>query len=116
MSHERGSANSRRCDPPVAVIWKNSRLFFAVRSLTKTISLPFGEKDGSASSAGLSVSRTWPEPSAFIAQMSRLPASSRSESKTIVRPFGDQLGFSPPMFGALVSCVWLLPSAFITHT
>ena len=48
--------------------------------------------------------------------MSRFPAASRSESKTIVRPFGDQLGFSPPMFAAFVSCVWPVPSAFITHT
>jgi hypothetical protein len=43
MSHERGSAHRRRCEPPAAVIWKNTRLFFAVRSLTKTINLPLGE-------------------------------------------------------------------------
>ncbi len=50
-------ASSRRCEPPLAVIRKNSRLSLAVRSLTKTIEFPSGEKDGSASSAGLFVSR-----------------------------------------------------------
>ena len=73
MSQYCGLANSRRCEPPVAVIRKNSRLSLAVRSLTKTIERPSGEKDGRASSAGLFVSRRWPAPSAFIAQMSRLP-------------------------------------------
>ena len=86
----RGLLRSLRCEPPVAVIWKNSRLSLAVRSLTNTIERPLGENDGSASSAGLFVSRRWLAPSAFIAQMSRFPASSRSESKTIVRPFGDR--------------------------
>ena len=95
---------------------KSSRLPLAVRSLTKTIELPSGEYAGSASSAGLSVSRTWFEPSAFMFQTSRLPASSRSESKTSVRPSGDQLGFWPPTFALSVSWVCALPSAFMSHT